>query len=89
MKFTKRTFLTSLPAATAAILAGCDNKPGSGKKKKVAFVTNGVASFWTIAAAGVKAGAEKFGVDAETLMPVEGISDQKRMIEDLLTRHLE
>ena len=93
MNFTKRHFLTALPAATAAILAGCDQKPGGGssdsgpgRKKKIAYVTNGVASFWTIAAAGVKAGAEKFGVDAETLMPVEGISDQKRMIEDLLTR---
>lgn len=50
------------------------------------FVTNAVASFWTIAAAGVKAGGEKFGVETETLMPAEGISDQKRMIEDLLTR---
>ena len=82
MKFTKRTFLTTLPAATAAILSAADN-PG---RKKIAFVTNGVASFWTIAAAGVKAGAEKFGVDAEVRMPVQGISDQKRMIEDLLTR---
>ena len=90
MNITKRSFLTALPAAAAAVIAGCDRKDsgsssGSGKKK-IAYVTNGVASFWTIAAAGVKAGAEKFGVDAETLMPVEGISDQKRMIEDLLTR---
>jgi ribose transport system substrate-binding protein len=90
----KRSFLTTLALVTATILAGCDKKPEGGapsgpsgpKKMKVAYVTNGVASFWTIAAAGVKAGAEKFGVDAETLMPVEGISDQKRMIEDLLTR---
>ena len=59
-------------------------KPG--KKLKIAFVSNGVASFWTIAAAGVKTAGEKFGVDAQTLMPVEGIGDQKRMIEDLLTK---
>ena len=91
---TKRSFLTALPAATAVILGGCDKKteggapsgPSAPKKKKIAYVTNGVASFWTIAEAGVKAGAEKFGVDAETLMPVGGVSDQKRMIEDLLTR---
>ena len=77
-------------------LAGCnkpaDNAPSSGdaakpgKKQKIAFVSNGVASFWTIASAGVKTAGEKFGVDAQTLMPVEGISDQKRMIEDLLTK---
>ena len=56
------------------------------KKLKVAFVSNGVAAFWKIAGAGVKAAGEKLGVDAQTLMPVEGIGDQKRMIEDLLTR---
>ncbi len=58
----------------------------AGKKARIAFVSNGVAAFWNIAAAGVKAAGEKLGVDAQTLMPVEGISDQKRMIEDLLTR---
>ena len=77
-------------------LAGCnkpaDTAPSSGdaakpgKKQKIAFVSNGVASFWTIASAGVKTAGEKLGVDAQTLMPVEGISDQKRMIEDLLTK---
>ena len=60
-----------------------------GAKKKVAFVSNGVASFWTIAAAGVKAAGEAVGVQTETLMQVEGISDQKRIIEDLLTRGID
>ena len=79
-------------ALAATLFTGC--KPsaplasGTGRKK-VAFVTNGVASFWTIAAAGVKAGGEKFGVNAETLMPTEGITDQKRMVEDLLTRGID
>ncbi len=61
-------------------------RPKPGKKQKIAFVSNGVASFWTIASAGVKTAGQKLGVDAQTLMPVEGISDQKRMIEDLLTK---
>jgi len=68
--------------------AGPESSSGLGRKK-VAFVTNGVASFWTIAAAGVKAGGEKFGVDTQTLMPAEGISDQKRIVEDLLTRGID
>jgi len=100
MKLTKREFLASLPLPiAAALLPGCKPSstapaeagaaPAAGKRKRVAFVTNGVASFWTIAAAGVKAAGEKFGVDASTLMPVEGISDQKRMIEDLLTRGID
>ena len=72
------------PAPDGGAAKGTEAKPG--KKLKIAFVSNGVASFWTIAAAGVKTAGEKLGVDAQTLMPVEGISDQKRMIEDLLTR---
>ncbi len=84
--------IPTIIAVTAILLGGCKPSapsPGGAGKKKVAFVTNGVASFWTIAAAGVKAGGEKFGVDAETLMPVEGISDQKRILEDLLTRGID
>lgn len=69
---------------------GAANAPaGAEKPKKVAFVTNGVASFWTIASAGVKAASKDFKIDAQTLMPAEGISDQKRMIEDLLTRGID
>ncbi len=84
---------TTILALAAILVTGC--KPsapsgsGSSGKKKVAFVTNGVASFWTIASAGVKAAGEKFGVDAQTLMPAEGIVGQKRMIEDLLTRGID
>ena len=86
MKLPKRILLAALPIVViAALLTSCQPAASSGKKR-VAFVTNGVASFWTIAAAGAKAAAEKFGVEAETLMPVEGLSDQKRMIEDVLTR---
>lgn len=88
MKLPIRISLIALPfVLAAAVLTSC--KPsgsGSSGKKKIAFVTNGVASFWTIAGAGVKTAGEKFGVETETLMPVEGIGDQKRIIEDLLTR---
>ncbi len=84
-----KTLRFALFVLTALVFAGCkpSGSDGSGSgKKRIRFVSNGVAAFWTIAAAGVKAGGEKFGVDAETLMPVEGISDQKRIIEDLLTQ---
>lgn len=87
-----KIILPTLSALTALLFAGCKPEGSSGSgtgKKRVAFVSNGVAAFWTIAAAGVKAGGEKFGVDAQTLMPVEGISDQKRIIEDLLTKGID
>ncbi|MCL4202764.1 MAG: sugar-binding protein [Pirellulaceae bacterium] len=52
---------------------------------RLAYVTNGVASFWNVAAAGVKAGEKEFGVRCDTLMP-QGIADQQRMVEDLVAR---
>jgi ribose transport system substrate-binding protein len=58
-------------------------------KPTFAFVSNGVASFWTIAGVGVnKAGAD-LGVNTEVLMPAEGIPDQKRMLEDLITKGID
>jgi ribose transport system substrate-binding protein len=57
----------------------------SGKKPRVAYVTNGVASFWVIAAAGAKAAGQKFNADVTVHEPAS-ISDQKRIIEDLMTR---
>ena len=55
------------------------------KKFKVAYVTNGVDPFWDVAAAGAKAAAEKEGVELLVRMPPDGIVDQKRMVEALLT----
>ena len=57
----------------------------SAKKPRVAYVTNGVASFWVIAEAGAKAAGEKFNADVAVHMP-DGISEQKRMVEDMMTR---
>jgi ribose transport system substrate-binding protein len=96
MKLIPRCRWFLAPLLATALMTGCKPTPDStpaagntGGKKKIAFVSNGVASFWTIAAAGVKAAGEKAGVNAETLMPVEGITDQKRIIEDLLTRGID
>ena len=77
-------------------LIGCSNDrssdgatDGQPKKPKIAYVTNGVAPFWTIAEAGAKEGGKEFDADVEVLMPVEGIGHQKQMIEDLLTRGID
>ena len=66
------------------LIVGCSKS--TNKRPSVAYVTTGVASFWVIAESGVKKGGEEFDADVEVLMPAEGISDQKRMIEDLLTK---
>ncbi|MFP6583256.1 MAG: substrate-binding domain-containing protein [Candidatus Hydrogenedentota bacterium] len=55
-----------------------------GERIKVAYVTNGIDPFWTIAEAGAIAGAKEFDVDVEVLMPPKGLPDQKRMMETLM-----
>ncbi|MBZ0173208.1 MAG: substrate-binding domain-containing protein, partial [Phycisphaerales bacterium] len=75
-------------AAVLAMAPGC-GKPGGGASTdtpRVAFVTNGIASFWTLAEAGAKAGAEEFGAEVDVRMPSSGIVDQNRIIEDLLVK---
>ena len=78
-----RTFL--LLAALALSACGGD-APQPAAKPQLAFVTNGVGPFWTIAAKGVEAGARDFGADTEVQMPGEGVADQKRIVQALLAR---
>ncbi len=69
-------------------LTGCKESSGDSgpSKAKFAYVTNGVDPFWTIAESGAnKAGAD-LGVDVTVLMPAGGSTEQRRMLEDLLTR---
>jgi ribose transport system substrate-binding protein len=73
---------------SAVALTGCDRSSGakSAGKPRIAYVTNGIDSFWVIAEAGAKAGGQKYDADVEVHMPAQGIADQKRIMEDLLTR---
>lgn len=71
--------------------AGADG-PGDAPTEeeiRVAYVTNGIDPFWTIAAAGVKAAEADFDVEAEVLMPPKGLPDQKRMIETALANGID
>ena len=83
-----QTVATSLVLLAAGLCASCgNNNSGSGEAKpRVAFVTNGVASFWVIAEKGAQDGGKEFNADVTVHMPAAGISDQKRMLEDLLVR---
>jgi ribose transport system substrate-binding protein len=69
-------------------MAGCDRDKSSSsttKKPRIAYVTNGVDAFWTVAEAGAKQGGIDFNADVTSHEP-SGIENQKRIIEDLLTR---
>lgn len=75
----------SLPIQTADTPGGIadDEKPVIG------YVTNGIASFWTVAEAGAKAGGRDFNADVRVLMPPDGAGDQKRMLEDLINQNVD
>lgn len=62
---------------------------GADEKPTIAFVTNGVANFWTVAAAGAKKAGADFSADVEVHLPTEGAGDQKRILEDLITRKVD
>ena len=64
---------------------GAAPAPAGEGKPSYAYVTNGVADFWTIAKAGADKAGGDLGVNVTTIMPA-GITDQTRKIEDLLTR---
>jgi ABC-type sugar transport system substrate-binding protein len=73
-----RTELAGLLEAAAAA-------PVATAGPEYAFITNGVADFWTIAKAGAEKAAADLGVRVAVIMPAS-ITDQTRKIEDLLTR---
>jgi ribose transport system substrate-binding protein len=67
-----------------AALPGCD-RSGSGSGVNIAYITNGVADFWTIAEVGARNAGKEINVNVDVLMP-KNIEDQKRMVEDSLAR---
>jgi ribose transport system substrate-binding protein len=87
-----KKFFASLIIA-AVTFAGCggsdDSASGGEERIKIAYVTNGIDPFWTIAEAGVRAGEKEFDVDCEVLFPPKGLVDQKRMMETLLANGIQ
>ncbi|GIK17144.1 MAG: ABC transporter substrate-binding protein [Planctomycetota bacterium] len=59
------------------------------RKPRVAFVSNGIAAFWTIASAGAKAAGREFNVEVDIRLPAQGAADQQRIVEDLLARGID
>jgi ABC-type sugar transport system substrate-binding protein len=55
-------------------------------RSSVAYVTNGIDPFWTIAAAGAKAAGREHDVNVLLRFPPKGVGDQKSMLEALLVQ---
>ena len=83
-------------AATASSLSDSSSSPaspaveGSGERirhdRRIAYMGNAIAPFWSIAEKGARDAAAKFDVDVDVRMPQNGAADQKRMVEELLAR---
>jgi ribose transport system substrate-binding protein len=92
--FRVRCFIRSLWLLAVCCLLpahiGCTptaNSDGAAKPKPtVAYVTNGIAAFWVVAAKGAEAAARDANVDLLIRMPPDGVGDQKRMVQELLTQ---
>ena len=80
---TRRFLYTAVLAAFFLLATGC--RDAGPAKKRYAYVTNGVAEFWTLAEAGANKAGTEFDVDVSVLMP-GSLTDQKNMLEDALTR---
>jgi ribose transport system substrate-binding protein len=88
-----RWALSAILIVGMMVFAGCAREKGEGgggpDEIHVAYVTNGIDPFWTIAEAGALAGGKAFGVNCEVHMPPKGIGDQKRIVENLLTNGID
>lgn len=79
--------LTRLTCVICSIvLLSCKHNQSSSSEPHIAYITNGVASFWTIAKAGAEKAGKDLNVKVSVHMPAEGIADQKRILEDLMVR---
>jgi len=94
MKIRTTVLLVCLCTLLSLSVASCGGGTGggggtvSGKKFKVAFVTNNASDFWTIARKGCEAaGRELSDVDVEFKIPADGTAaEQRRIIDDLLSK---
>jgi ribose transport system substrate-binding protein len=74
-------------AALLSTTLGCTTQEsGASKAPHIAYISNGIASFWTLAKVGAESAGKAFNVQVSVHMPAEGIADQKRIVEDLLVR---
>jgi ribose transport system substrate-binding protein len=86
----KNLALSAILIILSAALLHCGQQDDSAAAKPhLAFVTNGVASFWVIAQKGAEAAATALDAQVDVLMPADGVGDQKRMVQSLLARGID
>lgn len=79
------TPLRAASAVLVALAAACAPSDAT-DGPTYAFVSNGIDPYWVIAEVGVEQAGADLGVGVSVHMPAQGLTDQKRILEDLLTR---
>lgn len=84
---------TALAAIGLVGFLGCGQQGGNGggdsSQPRVAFITNGPASFWDVAEKGALAAGKDHNVQVDVFMPTDDVAGQKRIIEDLLIKGID
>ena len=78
----------ALCIALLVLITGANCSKGNSSKRKIAFVTNNAADFWTIARKGCEAASNELGtVDLDFRIPPDGsAAEQRRTVDDLLAK---
>jgi ribose transport system substrate-binding protein len=84
-----QAFRDELKSLMAASGDADPTKSSAAVRPTVAFVTNGVASFWDVAKKGALAAGIDFDVNVEIRMPPSGVDDQNRMVQTLLANKID
>lgn len=66
--------------------AGAGDAESKDGQPTVAYITNGIDPFWTVAAAGAKKAGKDLNTNVLLRFPPKGIADQKSMIEALMVK---
>jgi ribose transport system substrate-binding protein len=82
-------FWENLKQLTDVQQAATGDQKSTGDRPTVAYVTNGIAPFWVIAEKGARAAGQDYQVNVLVRMPPKGVADQKRMVQELLTREVD
>lgn len=90
----KRDNVEKFQADIASILSDNGTSPApmfadqdKSKPARVAFLTNSVDPFWTLAEKGCNLAARDFGVTCKVYMPTNGTTGQKQAIEEFITQN--
>jgi len=78
----RQLFFLFLFLMGATLFSGCQRSEDD--RPTIGYVTNGIASFWVIADRGARDAAGDHNAQVEVRMPPSGVSDQKRMVQDLI-----